>query len=55
MPIKFCSEAYFFQACTHEDNWVATLLRKSTLLDLKERNANHITRRTAICQSVAEV
>ena len=25
-----------------EDNWVATRLRKSTLLDLTERNANHI-------------
>ena len=31
------------------------LLRKSTLLDLTERNANHISRRTVICQSVAEV
>ena len=25
-----------------EDNWVATWLRKSTLLDLTERDANHI-------------
>ena len=28
---------------------------KSTLLDLTERNTNHISRRTAICRSVAEV
>ena len=38
-----------------EDNWVATRLKMSTLLDLMEYNANILSRFTAICQSVAEV